>query len=512
MITVPAESRSVGTGYEVHEGETAPHEAVEIAFACSVCRTRLTAEPTAVGQLVECPDCRTKTPVPATSPLPPPALPQQQPAEAYSICIEFDPAAPVAAQADEIRVYCALCHTMMYAPVKQIGGRVTCPDCGTQTMVLPPKESLAAGDRFCTAADDVYEVDEAAITSDDATDERYVGFKCKGCGSRLVGARAAVGAKLRCHDCGTDNTVPPFVRKLRIKQEDAGEYAAEPGHELPVFRPIFIVDRRRFGRTSDRVNSGGAPDASPVVPRWPMVSGVFAFPWRGNAWPSWLGLSTGFGVTSIVTLFAIVMWFQLDRAGDMVEGFASAVIGICLAALAAFLLISFTFVLAVNAVTILCDTAAGNDEVVEWPSAMAFVEWFGSTFFILAPLAYAISLGALIAWTASFFDRNLWWAVPLSVLFTLPFLLLSALEKNSPLLPYSPAVARSLWRQALAWLLFYVESTATLALAVLATALAAQASGPMLALLVGSTLGMAATMIYLRLLGRLAWCCGRTMD
>ena len=90
-----------------------------------------------------------------------------------------------------------------------------------------------------------------------------------------------------------------------------------------------------------------------------------------------------------------------------------------------------------------------------------------------------------------------------------PLLLLCMLEVNSPLVPLSQAVYRSVVRNWRAWIAFYLETVLLLA-GTGGMAIAAMLpqslllAVPLLALTI-----VASSMIYFRLLGRLAWCCSR---
>ena len=226
---------------------------------------------------------------------------------------------------------------------------------------------------------------------------------------------------------------------------------------------------------------------------WPLVSGVFTFPWRRANLAKWLSLSVGATLITGLGLFGLNMRIALPAIGPAV---------LCLAACWAALFV-------INLLTILGDTAAGADSVGAWPNSAAFLDWFGSTFFVVNSLALGLLAGRCVGWL---FDRiglpgDIAVAGITALLF--PFLLLSMLEANSPLVPLSKAVCRSLIRTWRAWVGFYLAAIALLAVAggiVIATTLAVS---PLLAIpLLAGTL-VASSMVYFRLLGRLAWCCSQ---
>ncbi|HYW78792.1 MAG TPA: hypothetical protein VE890_04410, partial [Thermoguttaceae bacterium] len=105
----------------------------------------------------------------------------------------------------------------------------------------------------------------------------------------------------------------------------------------------------------------------------------------------------------------------------------------------------------------------------------------------------------------------IWLVVPLSALVLFPIMLLSVLEANSPMMPLSKHVWRSLLRVWRAWGCFYIETT------LLGTAAAGLILGlayvsVWLAVPLAPAALVAAAMIYFRLLGRVAWCYARAVE
>jgi hypothetical protein len=84
--------------------------------------------------------------------------------------------------------------------------------------------------------------------------------------------------------------------------------------------------------------------------------------------------------------------------------------------------------------------------------------------------------------------------------------LLSMLEADSPLYPFSAALWRSLWRSFRAWAAFYLLSALLWIGVGLAPIVLLRV--PRLGTVVFFGLLVAAMLIYARLLGRLVWCCG----
>ena len=279
---------------------------------------------------------------------------------------------------------------------------------------------------------------------------------------------------------------------------------AEDGQASAPYRPPIWFSSR-FKQMLDE--NGRLPPERPP-PRWPLVSGVFTFPWRRTNLTKWLSLSVG---AMLIGTLGLVGW-GLGKDIGIGAGLGAvgpAVLSMLFQVLAGVLGAAWAGVLFINLLTILGDTAAGADDVGYWPNAAAFVDWAGSTFFVINSLA----LSALTAWGMVWvLDRaklpggSALVGIPV-VLF--PLLLLSMLEVNSPLAPLSRAVCRSLTRNWRAWVGFYLETLLLLAVTG-GVAIAAVFPGslllaiPLLALTTVTSL-----MIYFRLLGRLAWCCSR---
>jgi hypothetical protein len=90
-----------------------------------------------------------------------------------------------------------------------------------------------------------------------------------------------------------------------------------------------------------------------------------------------------------------------------------------------------------------------------------------------------------------------------------PLVLMSMLEANSPFVPYSQPVLRSLNVAHWAWKTFYFM-TALVSLGTYFVVAAAVSMGTF-ATIVAAAMVVASAMIYFRLLGRLAWVCAELM-
>ena len=116
-----------------------------VSFPCRICQTVLSARVEHEGKKAKCPDCYTLNVVPPPPKQKPKQTPQAMHGQQYALW-EVDEAplpSELAAKLPQFfPVHCSLCNTLMQAYPKQIGSKLTCPDCGTKTVVLePPPEN-----------------------------------------------------------------------------------------------------------------------------------------------------------------------------------------------------------------------------------------------------------------------------------------------------------------------------------------------------------------------------------
>ena len=508
-LQVPRENRRTNfEEYTFHDNSApAVESGPEIAFECPVCHTRMTAPKDQIGQQVACPDCRTPMTVPVKSALR--GRTQPAPQEAYAVCEECDPESPPTSQPEYMAVFCGRCGTLMQVTPDQVGTEVTCPDCSVTKVVQAARRHAKPAISPTTEAS--YEVHEEGgqPPPGSVAYQEHVGFACQ-CGTRLHALVAEVGRQLTCPACGRSVTVPPAKRK-RPKpdptKEVEGQYdtAANTANEPPspaVHRPPMWY----AGRFSRALDEQGRLPPAPLPPRWPLVSGVFTFPWRRGACGKWLSLSVAAMLIGGMGLFGWNLGRGIE-AGAGLGAVGPAVLSMLFRVLATVLGAAWAGVLFINLLTILGDTAAGADDVGYWPNGFAFLDWAGNTFFVTNSLAVGVLAGKGLGCLLDRAELPGVFAMVGTPVVLFPLVLLSMLEANSPFVPLSKAVCRSLVRNWRAWIGFYLETVLLLAVTV-GIAIAAMLPGsylvgiPVLALTL-----VAALMIYFRLLGRLASCC-----
>jgi hypothetical protein len=509
-IDVPVKSRRTDfEEYAFHDNSVpTPDMEPEIAFECSVCRTRMTAPKDQIGQKKNCPDCRTPVTVPAK--LPPRNRKNSVPLDAYAVCEDFDPAAPPAPQQEYIAVHCGRCGTLMQIAADRVGSEVMCPDCKSATAVNAPR---LRPKRDASITTESYEVSEESGKPPLASvaNQEHVGFACQ-CGTRLHALVLEAGQQRICPDCGRSVTVPSPSRRRPKRdptKEIAGQYdtqaemSADRQASTTYQPPIWFSDR--FKKMLDE---RGRLRPTPKPPRLPLISGVFDFPWRRGCLEKWVWMSVG---AMLIAEMGLLGW-SLGKGIGLGAGIGAAgpaVLSMLLQLLAGCLAVCWAGVFLINLLSILGDTAAGADEVGHWPEAVAFVDWAGSTFFVINSLVFSVLAGQGLGWLLAKAELPGIYAMVGVPIVLFPFLLLSTLEANSPLLPVSKAVCGSLLRNWRAWAGFYLETILLLAV-IGASAIAAILLGNLfLAIPVLAVTMVASLMIYFRLLGRLAWCCSR---
>lgn len=366
-------------------------------------------------------------------------------------------------QSTSILLVCPACKSRRQVPRELIGQRVRCRQCTAELTVEAP----------ATDDDDFLLADESKATPAAAVS------------SPASSSTAAISVD--------DVPVPSFAGAASAPPSPAppvAEYQVgppplpSPGIKAALPKPLPAVKPHEAVAKTPKKKTLG----------WTFLSGVFFFFLRRTALSQWLMLSVGvFASTSL-------MFLSRYAAGAPYVGGAGA-IGF---AAAGFLIGIGVFSYATACfLSIVENTAYHLDNDERWPDS-EFREWLfhlvriiylGVLCSVLAlPLGYVVSLhdpalGGLVASVVS------------DLLF--PILLLSALEADAFLLPFSTSILRSLFDDWRAWLVYYVVS-AVFTTALYFLLLAIDAYSPIFPPLIAAPLLAASIFIYARLLGRLA--------
>ena len=432
-------------------------------------------------------------------------------------------------------VVCPLCRTRMHARLDQVGNQLTCPDCGTVCPVLPPAQARPAPKRADPGEYGMRESgafgDPTAIrttpppaakslplppgeggrrpgegasrkvaSSPRPQQPAVILVTCPLCHTRMHPPLSDRGKRIKCPDCGTVVQIPTKFEVPRTKTapdlvEGHYDMGAAPAAALP--------------RVDMLVKASSLPTPPPVAdaPRWTMFSGVFSFPWQREARLRWLYMTIGF--LASCELLAFVWHFSGMATGTAAAGGAGGG-GLAVGALGIvvlWLLIWTGSFAAACLVSVARETAAGVDQVDEWPES-DWREWLWPALYLVDVVCVSCGVAyGLISTMRSVFatEHSLLELLPtLLVPALVPVLLLSVFDNGTILRPYSWPVLRSLVRLPHYWLLFQLETMLPLA-ALTALALLGLGGWAFYAALMFAPLMSAYVLIYARLLGRLAW-------
>ncbi len=231
---------------------------------------------------------------------------------------------------------------------------------------------------------------------------------------------------------------------------------------------------------------------TPDPPKWTFFSGVFDFPWRGPNLPRWTMMAVGLCVAVGLSYTAMSMLGMFDDHLSM-----NALGGVFIGALAVAFDVIVLSLVSACCQTALQDTADGHPlpqehtmpELGQW--IFIAISWL-----MLGTAAASIGFPLSLAIGPMAFFITLW------IFF--PFLLLSSLETESVLMPFSMPVVRSLGYQLGSWVMFYLLVT-LMAAAVGVAAYYSFDFSPLATFFVGGPVLATVALVYARLLGRLAW-------
>lgn len=454
----------------------------EIVIACPACAKRLFLSEAFAGKRMACPKCYQAFVVPDASEKAPASV-QVSAGKAAAPEVVTSKAA-LARGVDYIPVVCGLCKTRMYVTRDQIGKKVKCPDCYSYTVVKKPDEFVAKKRPEIVG----YAVRQDEPLAPAAEQEVLVPLFCRVCHTRMHAPASQIGYPMACPDCGTTTIVPrpdPNARKNTAPDLVAGKYdvGAQQVKAPPprrIVQPEAIENRREVAE----------------LPRWTFFSGVFTFPWRREALARWVYLSAGMIVTELLAAFITSLLASGDKMLVVGAGFAGL-------ALLWFSVWTYSFASACF-LAIVEDTANGADEVTEWPSG-DWRDWLFPLVQVIFVQMIAGAIGYLVTLVLGAAGITTWLPVPVATFFLFPFLLLSMLETNSVLNPFSPPIMKSLFTFWWGWLLYYVLAAVPIVLWLAVAAGSILFVGALAAAVIVGPVQAAVVLIEARLLGRLAW-------
>lgn len=520
-----AAKRRPGYEYET-AAENAPPAADQtyIWMTCPVCLTRLDAQLDQVGSEIVCHDCGTPTVV--TQQRMPPGGEQTSRiwpvGEEYPLWVEGSEPGAESPVVNEtlVPVTCGRCGTLMHATEDQVGQKITCPDCSKRELVRPPEHKFKAGQRFQPLdMTDEYGLSEGVDQPDQASlpgGGRFVKIVCSFCGTHLPATADQAGREIVCVDCGNTMVVPEEDRKsgntsVNDPIDQTDEYGVGAPIELGGYRHLEgdrrlnDEDRARPGAEAIATGLGlgeqdDLSDGNEASENWTFFSGVFNFLFYLGVWPRWAALS----LVAAVILFALA--FAVQLAAPSYSGWGGAIpLVAALAIVAVSVTATALWGIPASAICliVLQETSEGNDRIENWLDPV-FVDWVFDGLVMLAALLYSMAVASAVAQILMAAGLPGWTLVPVVVVLAFPFLLLSVLETGSIWNPFSGKVCRSVSAAWSTWVLFYMETIVLVTAAVVVACLAMSFAGLSGVALAAPVL-VAATLLYFRLLGRLAY-------
>ncbi len=469
--------------------------------ACPKCGSHLTVPLSMVGQRARCASCESPFTVPApaenkNSAAKSPKQMQEPPAE-VPVHVGFD---------------CRVCNTRMFARTEDVGKKLKCPDCGALTVIPPPpkpkpKNMPAAleGEQY-----ELWETDNQPLPSKlIAAQPKYVAVKCRKCDTVMYPTVKQVGQQIACPDCGTKTVVPPPpkpVLKPSVLAPDSLtpilDPAAHPGERplvLPPSAKMLHEDRqeeeyrwaleksRRTGKPMEIDDRG-----RPVMPRWPLISGVLPFLFTRGVPLIWFTASL---------VFTAAVWLLLTGIGMSNSGMGAAS-GLWLIAMACALAMLGAAGFYSSLLQIVMDSSEGNREVYHWPPIL---DWLGALLYLGVAGPFSAVPGYALAHIPAVAADPLLFALAIagSVLICLPIIMLSQLDINSPAGILSGRMLASIAQCPFSWMFFCLENAVLAAICGAATYVVIM-NHPDAALWL-TFLYVADLILFARLLGRLAW-------
>jgi hypothetical protein len=316
--------------------------------------------------------------------------------------------------------------------------------------------------------------------------------RCNICDSLMFAKASQAGKTVKCSDCHSPITIPP-PPKIRKKQTMDIDSAQTFNLEQPRTVRVKNADPNRksaekllaeAARVEEEATEISYTDV-PSVKQW--LADVFGIFRDVAVITHWIGLSLVATLPIIFVMAANHPYFYavLFPAGLI---FGSLVVSCGFA--------------------ILQSVANGEKRVSEWP-ILDPPAWFGE---LIVAVAAAAVVAAPVAALSHLLNAGiLGIALTMATIYGFfPFVLLSMMDMNSPLKPFSPEVARSVTKCEEAWGGFYFSSGLMFAALFLLIITARSMGGIGVAISVFASVAVA--FIYFAMIGRLAFAIGQAVN
>lgn len=373
---------------------------------CDLCHTLMYAEKSQIGEKLTCPDCGTKTPV--REPLPEPPKEEYvtadfEGANQYDLIvaeeIESDglyalaepskstlPAAPKQPpEQDLVPVVCSHCSTRMYANEEQIGTMKTCPDCGTQTMVL----RVASNQEPTAAVIETYGISASEHKPREVrsvTDYRYLEGSVDKESLERKDAEEAAARKRKA------KKNVPGAQKKSPQSEKSGNTPPLSAREEAEEIDLETLRRRKERNKEREMSDGERLYQRPILPDHPLTDNIFQ-PFKNSEFVSRLG------ILFILGAFTALVWTAVLPYAAAVVMFSAnileVVLFVCISIPAVFFTLVWFSFLATYCMSVFNVSSAGNDNCDDW-SDYTLVNGLISIFWIGIPATMAAIPGYFI--------------------------------------------------------------------------------------------------------------------
>lgn len=463
---------------------------------CPECQAQYRVALAHAGRITQCHKCQTRFRI---QPL------QADSARASDIAEKETGGTDDAETPTHVGVNCRLCGTRMYGRLRQVGQKLTCPDCKSQTVLPPPRPrrpptvpAAMQGEQY-----ELWEEEEQPWGSRLAAEqEQQIRVCCELCDTLQYAGLELVGAALVCPDCGHATRVPqppptppptaPALRELELHPPQ--DFSSTEDSQPPAVYSRLHDFNSKSSEEQEREIARVATNrkARPQMPRWPLLSGWLSFLRGPDVVARWITLSILLPIFGAIAAMGFSMLFSGYGAimGLPMMCAAAAGLTLCFGAAAA------------CAIAIITESSEGNDHIMAWPSNNP-IDWMGEAIYLLVTLLASAAPGYLLVQLAGPEPSGVLLGMLVSAWVLLPVILLSTLEGSSPFALVMPGVVGSLRDWIGSWALFYLLSAAFMTAA--AVALGLLASQGVAWLSVGGLVLVGVSGAYFRLLGRLAW-------
>jgi hypothetical protein len=283
-------------------------------------------------------------------------------------------------------------------------------------------------------------------------------------------------------------SIPPQKPKRRIDSllDEELHTISEPAEQRPM--PSFVQKHLQAARQK----RASAADEPPPPPCWPMLSGIFTFPFYLNTLGPWMCISLG------LMVFGWLFMFWLEY-GDVMGATTAYYLG--LPALAAGILVSgYAASCCINII----EKTANGWNTFEVSPGTEWKEWIWSFLHLTVLASQAAVVGYALQLVCS---SDSWLPMAAGTLGFFPLVLLGALAAGGAWVPMAIlTILRSLFLAWRAWALFYLETGAMIVAWTFLTGAGLVGKSPWLTPLYAAPLLAAILLIYARLTGRLAGC------